>query len=783
MESPYAAGQLARALTTASTSEDAGTRQRADARVSAWLSSIEAMASGRVSVGSRAPVRGLPPWVTLQVLRGGFASGRASAGGPLEHDELARIERLGLARSRQALFASYLTDAGLVELGALLESRAYVVQLPEDAALLTVAALVRAGNRSGALELLETLRPFAASLRFMPRHGPAPTQQPDHVHRRSAGEVAASLRRVYSNDKVEAQREALTVWLPLTDRFVDFWCARTGGPDPVWSRADRDEATRLVAAYDTALLEHPRCGKYRQPKQNLPILVAATRAAADGRLDERGLGRARHVVGCIVAKRGTPSDPATTVLRAARAKVAQQPSHRQLAHVAAARLASLRPDEGVADISPLLAPVQPGEASQGLAPRGAVMPPVVGRQVRLCLAATVEQLVAEGVVPSAEVLAELVPAFTAQQVSSAYEQTELGALMGATYRAFRNRRTLLLLDLAKQVQFVELPWVSAAAAHASPHPTADPTLDTTAHPTGQATDERPDDPLRVARRVTALAIDAFPATILPNPLISELTTLFTAAVVPLPLTEELAADIFMGRFARKFLAAAQLAAALLEGSLYERYYGLDYAEIAAIRPPAATPSRPRRWFERLLSRETSTHEVPPTMPPTMPPTVGPTFDEVCKRAIDRGAGSSVARNGMVIERQQVLTTHNLAALVGPGGVTPSTQWDELALKATGHAAELLHLAQTQQRPLSTVKDAAYAWRQAIFFTTMAGADRQADIVDRMQQVPKAGLWPMTEVIAGIAGVAAADAGSDPALHRPFLGWSVGPHWALPTRER
>ncbi|HYI56977.1 MAG TPA: hypothetical protein VEX66_02335 [Microlunatus sp.] len=99
-----------------------------------------------------------------------------------------------------------------------------------------------------------------------------------------------------------------------------------------------------------------------------------------------------------------------------------------------------------------------------------------------------------------------------------------------------------------------------------------------------ATQTNLDRPLYAARRVAALAVDAFPVTILPNPLITELTTLYATGDNSLPLTEELAADIFMGRFSDKFRSAAQVAGAELRGSLYARYYGIDYDEVLALSP-------------------------------------------------------------------------------------------------------------------------------------------------------------------------------------------------------
>ncbi|MFF3596636.1 hypothetical protein [Kitasatospora indigofera] len=57
----YPAGRLARALRTATTHEDAGTRARAERRVGHWREVLRATASGAVTTGSRTPVAGFPP--------------------------------------------------------------------------------------------------------------------------------------------------------------------------------------------------------------------------------------------------------------------------------------------------------------------------------------------------------------------------------------------------------------------------------------------------------------------------------------------------------------------------------------------------------------------------------------------------------------------------------------------------------------------------------------------------------------------------------------------------
>ncbi|MEV7028483.1 hypothetical protein AB0O00_40995, partial [Kitasatospora sp. NPDC093558] len=199
----YAHGQLARAFTTALSHPDPATRERAEQRMGGWRAVLAGMRDGRLRIGSRTPVKDLPAWVTPEVLRGGFATGRARAEGPLQPDEAAACRAAGIPEDRAELFAHSLTEPGLTALWGLLDSGRYRVTVPEEAALLTVAWLVRAGEHDAALDLVATLQPFAGRLRFTPRPGDAPTAAADAVHRRTADDASTALARRGPSHAVE----------------------------------------------------------------------------------------------------------------------------------------------------------------------------------------------------------------------------------------------------------------------------------------------------------------------------------------------------------------------------------------------------------------------------------------------------------------------------------------------------------------------------------------------------------------------------------------------------
>ncbi|HEU5472219.1 MAG TPA: hypothetical protein VFV67_16315 [Actinophytocola sp.] len=233
-------------------------------------------------------------------------------------------------------------------------------------------------------------------------------------------------------------------------------------------------------------------------------------------------------------------------------------------------------DGGLPELDPVTAETAVGEAP-GI-PAGVAVPDNVVAKVPRALEAPVDELVARGVINSGEVLAKVLPQLTASLLAANLDDAEIEPVYALTYAAFRRRRSLLLLNLEHQVQFGELPWIAALEPLRAHRPD-----------TKRAA-------LGTLRQATMLALTAFPAAILPNPLVRELGALATEAGLSVPLVEEVAADIFMGTFTVKWRLAAERASALLAGSLYARYYDLPDAGTWAAAP---RPRRKRpRWARR-----------------------------------------------------------------------------------------------------------------------------------------------------------------------------------------
>jgi hypothetical protein len=732
----YAFGQLARAVERAASGPDGAARTRAAEKVRRWESVIAGLAAGTISVGSRTPVRDVPAWATLEVAHGGFATGALLA----EGSDAA-------ARNRH-----YASDEGLFALVTMLRDGRYRVNVPEEGALLAVAWLLDHGHADAALDVLDAVAPFLDRLRFYPSPAELTLTPTSVVRLQTVAECVAQLEAVKASPDVDRMNETLRLWTPLYDRAVALFMETVEDDWPCRRYPDGwpARALALVDEYAALRAKHRLSGKPDDPKENFCRLrTYLARCARDPRsLTGRDVGRIRSALASFAKAHGEPGSARRRSTREAQARAAALPSNKQMSAVVVDRLRRNPADAGIPSLDAVAAPLDAEESARTGGAEGMAIPAALVKKAERCLEAPVDELVERGVIPSADVLAMLLPEVTAQVAAQDFADPELRRLYGALYAAFRKRRSLLLVDLASQVRFEELPWVAALA----------PLRRRGADAAALARE--------TLRQMAALALASFPESIVPNKLLQEFVALAKAAALDLPLVEEIAADIFTGAFSAKFLRAAQVAGRLLGGTVYARYYGAPYDRLMALDD--AVP----QWGA----------------------TASPGFAAACTalaRGAQEGAGQarSVAHNGTVVEQSLVLTTHNLAAL-----------WSALSLgDALGdRAGELARRCfawlcarlQVKADDLSArriaVKLGAYAWRQMMFFLAVADdaargaflpwagrhlAEQGADFRDRFEPA-MAGL----RLVWGGGGFDAM--GRGPGGERRFLGWNAGRHWLL-----
>lgn len=716
----YATRRWAQALAAVMAAGTRAERERAEHKVRRWEDVVRGMADGRLRVGSRTPVADTPAWVTLEVAQGGFATGRYLAEVPLSEDEGARVALLPDdvpgENDRERLNLWYLSDMGQAELLAALRSGRYRVEVPEDAALPVAALLLERGCGEQALDLVAELRPLMHRLRLTPHFEPAARTSASEVRVISVQDAAVSLREVGVPPPVAAMRSAWTVWDPLYERLVALWCSTVDGELP---HLDEDRRVRggwpcqrwpadwaairadWLADFAAACRDHTPSSRQTNPKNNFARLRFALESCSSGgdALTAREVGRIRRAIADTISRRGGPRTGQRERWRAAQVATVSAPTNAAIAGVLAKRLDRYPADGGLPSLDVATAAVLDTEATAEV-PGGTPMPQSLVRKAVRALEAPVDELVRLGVITSGDTLAAVLPQLTARLVSAAIDDPVVADVHEQVYAAFRRRRSLLLLNLEHQVRFSELPWVDALAPFRSPRPD-----------TAVAAQH-------ALRQAVMLALTSFPYAILPNPLVVEFRALAKQAGLDMPLVEEVAADIFMGTFTSKWRAAAAIASRLLAGTIYANYYDL----------PERWSDKPRtflRWGKK----------------------TAPDFTTLCTERAGT-SGGSVAANGMVLEQSQILTTHNLAVLVDGLDLTeplrdraPELSWSALdwMVRRMAQRADHVHAGLIQ------VKQAAYAWRQALFLLSFCEPAIQIEHAQRLaEQVQGTTLRPAAD---------------------------------------
>lgn len=711
----YAYGQLVRA------------REKGDARgVAKWQSVIDGMRSGAVKVGSRTPTKA-PVWVTLEVVTGGFATGRYAAGGPLQAHETA------VATSRAGANVHYLEASA-----ALLASGHYRIDYPEEGALLVHAWLRGRGEHERATALVEKIAPWFETLRFFPAPATRATPSAETVRLQDVDTTIDQLRASAVQERLDRQRDAELVWKPLRDRAIALWIetlegevprvvdgAITGGvPGRVFPDGWRAWVHALVA--DCRAVTVPKTARASRVIELVESLARI--ATHPNALDARALEHVRRAIAEFVTAHGAPGSAALRARRAIDAHAVSAPRHVDLRDVLVDRL---RADDGV-ELARISAPVSIDEATHRV-PAGTALPWHLVQKAARSWDAPIETLAERGLLPSAEVFARVLPQLTAHVRAQGLADEPARRLYAAMYRAFRRRRGLLLLDYASQVRFHELPWVAAME---------------NARSDGTAQAARAS---RMLARASGAALRTFPQTITPNKLVTELSAFAAAAKVELPLVEELAADIFMGSFTAKFAQAAKVSARVLEGTLYQRYYAVDTFALARLGTAKLADD----------------------------------FAALCHRRAGHGKG--VAQNGKTLEQCQILTTHNLAVLFDrlALGDTLAPHLRTIAMQCFVFVVRQLRLPGSYREQLTRIKDAAYAWRQMIFYLSFTEDPAGFAVLARariakLDDAFRTRLEPLLRGLElAIAGTWSSWAGFPAGGGRVFTGWSTERHWLMP----
>lgn len=722
---PYLEGALTKACVTASSdSTDPATVQRARSKINALLQTIGGITSGLLKPGSRTPIADTPVWLTPMVLSGGFATGHLAAGGLLTDYETELAHQLGIsptdnpADTRSKLNRIWLSEPFYSQLCDMLDRGTYRVNFPEESVMLVVVALHRSGHNDEAEELINTIAPFMGRVRFFPKPAQRPLPLDRKISMMTVSDALTQLKNRFSPDpehrsntrrRIEKNALVFDQWLPLKNRLLKLMLDTVKGEPPYYNETGElcggtplttmtpkwtEEARRFQADRKRVLKQHPELqhrstkkrGSERILLRSLEIALAnpPENQSPSDRVDFLKIqGNLRKLLADIHHKQGVPGT--------------QKYQKIQDAHQLWLTEYKNRTSEGQLLITQLLPFKDNNEISPENLPRDlTLMPAPVKKLFSKLQPRELAELLEQGDIPSSEVLASKLLAIVPIVKSESITDPTLATLFAHVGRAFNKRRSLLLQNFQSQVKMDELPWVKPLQSIT---------------PVDKAKE------LENARNlITDVVLQTFahfPYTILPNPFLKSLTQLINTlpkySVRQIDLTHELASDIFEHGFSERYLKSAKEAAELMQGTLYEKYYGLEYDRIGLL--------------EHKSSLYNLCHSLSGVPAFTNPRSYRP------------------HDNGKIIEWQQIITTHNLATLTNALCLHEYLQGDNGA-KLSHKVADWIVDKCSSYNPeesclvrLHEHKNIAFAFRQMLFFLSFQTSDVSFSVLAKLKTIP------------------------------------------------
>lgn len=744
----YAQSQLAKTLSQPEINNN---------KVQQWEAVLHQILQGQANYGSRTPFENTPAWITLEVIKGGFATGNWLAGGEITPEEQHLLDKLQIKTSpenqRLALNSYYLTDDGMNVLNKCLDNENYLITVPEESVLLTVAWLIRNKAQAYARDLLDIISPWFSVLRFYPHIVEQPVISSSTVRVQELAMTIYDLKRIKPNKRVLAQKEAVTIWHPFKVKMVALLSEIVDKSSsyiitPLWRQSAKD----LLAEYFQLRKQYFLCNKPIKNKGDFAKLRIAIEQLSLEK-NELDLHQAQHIRVLLqrhIEKYGEPNSEKSDKKQKIKQDDVQAPLHYTLSRVILNRLDSLDINNGFDDKEIATEAISESEAKQFSLTEDYPIPSIITYKTMRSFNTTASQLVEQKLITSSEALSNIIPQITAGLRANSLLDIPLRHLYEKNYRAFKQRRSLLLLDLQHQVQLEELPWVAIIDKFRTKQ-ISNKTIFT-----------------EVLNEFLLLNFRYFPHTQLPNPLLQELNSLTSQVDPSIKWSEELAADIFMGMFSKKIAnILVKNTDSVLPYSLYSQYYRIDYLLLKHELLTALSSANTQGGDPYATSR---------------------VILKWCEDRTNEKFGSySPAINGGILEQSYILTTHNLSTIFNSIGLA-----DKLKPFLLDMCKQCLQVINRYlQAPyrgyhasLITIKNAAYAWRQCVFYLSYLSQEElqqfilwAENYIDTQSQYFKTLFMPIWNGLMTVINTPNDYNYDDKASHLIFYGWSEK-HWMM-----
>ncbi|PVZ98491.1 hypothetical protein BB558_005517 [Smittium angustum] len=618
-----------------------------------WIKLFKQMVKGTIDIGSNKPFEKYASWLTLKVMYGGFATKNLLAGGELEKHEIDLTEHLKLKKEAKdvRIFLNnffVLEQIGISALETMLENKKYRINVPEEGALLVYTWLMKNNHQKIAEKLLETIRVHFNKVRFYPQ----PAETPFNSKVIFLSSVEQVIQKLSSTISSKREREKLLYQrykkrTEITNTVVELWLETFDNPSDIptveyingknVTVGDSWPCCKYPLDWDqraqNALLEYKEhIDLYTRKKkgyQNFLFEILELASKDKTALTGRNVCFIRSYIASIKNKKGLPGSEKRKQFMETKAKEFETFLSRDPEILKEHSIKMLENHNNEMGLSNEQYETISNELKQSFSnhPYLEKILVILSKLKEL----TFDELFDPKYLCSLENLASEIPKLMIPMRASVVTDPSLNYLFEQLLYSFSKRRSYLLLNYESQIKTKDIPWIKPIMQFS----------------TGDCKDEA----FEFCRKVLKNVVFNFPSTLLPNKFISQIQPLINMAGLKdsVVFSEELAADIFMGSFTKKYAVGFESNINYTRRTIYDKYYELDsdklISELRAINLSSEN-SKDSKFDERTEY-----------------------FTSMCYHRADIFSNIStqanhLVSNGMIIEQSQILTSHNLSLIFG-----------------------------------------------------------------------------------------------------------------------
>ncbi|NQZ57502.1 MAG: N-6 DNA methylase [Lentisphaeraceae bacterium] len=277
-------------------------------------------------------------------------------------------------------------------------------------------------------------------VRFYPEITEAQFKNSDLVYLEDVGTVVSRLKQQKPHKHLEAQSVTIKVWLPFYAQMMELFldgskvlAQEDTLPSNMLITVNEEwlaEAKKLMAEYKLLLNQNRLSQRFTKKGNQFSELVSLIeKVIANKSADDRDKNYLAFVLGHYLRKYGFPDSEEFNKRYEAQSNQCKTPIYTDIARVLVERLSKFSLEEGLADIEQVLVDVDEEESKQSTIDAGVSIPECLAQKTIRCQLNTIDSLIDQKLIKSADVLAVILPQITSGVSSNKFDNEEFDVVI------------------------------------------------------------------------------------------------------------------------------------------------------------------------------------------------------------------------------------------------------------------------------------------------------------------------------------------------------------------